>query len=546
MMKVKCPACQKNHGELAPGDYRCVCTAEFRVESQENPKGKRAGLKSRRIKGQRREGAAAALKDVKAYAATSASRNPGMSYRPDEIAETMDGVSKELSGALWKIVVTLKPTQAVYYDGLTERQLVNRMKKNKESDATIANLKEVLKKEEDKIQAWMDEMQPEGGRKSLQNPFGLASLREHRHNWMPIGPATAQGQKSVCLDRECGLRAMVHNPHQAGQGRITPEGWREHQKHIPIPKGWQLAPSRGPVGMRVAKPRPGMVWIVQSSGAVTAPPTRAQREGKGVAKKYGHKTGRRAPAPTAPGSFEQYTKEEGMEWPRSTPVRASDPSASDVPPESYVSQISSQMGESARKRLSGNNPSKGFIWTAYGINDKPLKGYKQLFAFNRKDAHRRFNHEYGSKVGKGEIAYLVGDTFSQWEANPVEIKKGRAAGQSYGRGSDSQRHPARYDVIRDGEVVGHIVGSSTRQYEKSTWEVYMPYIKVDEPSGMTLQERTVHAKNTGRAPLYTFYPLYSEEGTPFNRAKAFALEYFAQEYFASWAGGYRGYYHLRG
>ena len=312
-MKVKCPACQKNHGELAPGDYRCVCTAEFRVESQDNPV-----------------------------------ENPGMSYRPDEIAETMEGVSKELYGALWKIVVTLKPTQAVYYDGLTERQLVNRMKKNKESAETIANLKEVLKKEEAELRAWMDE-----GR---QNPFGLASLRKHRHNWMPTGPATAQGQKSVCLDRECGLRAMVHNPHQAGQGRITPEGWREHQKHIPIPKGWQLAPSKGPVGMRVAKPRPGMVWIVQSSGAVTAPPTRAQREGKGVPKKYGHKTGRRASAPAAPGSFEQYTKEEGMEWPRSTPGRASDPSAPGAPPESYVSQISARMGEEARKKFAGSNP----------------------------------------------------------------------------------------------------------------------------------------------------------------------------------------------
>jgi len=332
-MKVKCPACQKNHGELAPGDYRCQCAAEFRVESQ-------------------------------------------------------------------------------------------------------------------------------------ANPSGLASLRKHKHNWMPTGPATAQGQKAVCLDRDCGLRATVHNPHQGGQGRITPEGWREHQKHMPVPKGWQLAPSKGPLGMRVAKPRPGMVWIVQSSVAVTAPPTRAQREGKGVDKKYAHKTGGRAPAPAAPGSFEQYSKEEGMERTRSTPVRTSDPSASDVPPESYVSQISARMGESARKRLSGNNP--------------------------------------------------------------VEIKKGIAAGQSYGRGPDSQWHPARYNVVRDGEVVGYISGSSTRQYEKSTWEVYMPYIKVDEPSGMTLQERTVHAKNTGRAPLYTFYPMYSEEGTPFNRAKAFALEYFAR------------------
>ena len=34
---AKCPACKKNHGRLAPGDYRCVCAAEFRVESKGNP-----------------------------------------------------------------------------------------------------------------------------------------------------------------------------------------------------------------------------------------------------------------------------------------------------------------------------------------------------------------------------------------------------------------------------------------------------------------------------------------------------------------------------
>ena len=30
-ISVKCPACGTAHGSLAPGDYRCRCTAEFRV-----------------------------------------------------------------------------------------------------------------------------------------------------------------------------------------------------------------------------------------------------------------------------------------------------------------------------------------------------------------------------------------------------------------------------------------------------------------------------------------------------------------------------------
>ena len=60
----------------------------------------------------------------------------------------------------------------------------------------------------------------------------------------------------------------------------------------------------------------------------------------------------------------------------------------------------------------GNNMSKGFIWTAYGINHEPLAGYSQLFAFNRKDATKRFRKEYGND---SSILYLVGDTFSQWE-----------------------------------------------------------------------------------------------------------------------------------
>jgi hypothetical protein len=54
----------------------------------------------------------------------------------------------------------------------------------------------------------------------------------------------------------------------------------------------------------------------------------------------------------------------------------------------------------------------GKLWTAIGKDNKPLKGYKQLFAFNYADALKRFRREYGHD---SSIVYLVGDTFSQWE-----------------------------------------------------------------------------------------------------------------------------------
>ena len=57
--------------------------------------------------------------------------------------------------------------------------------------------------------------------------------------------------------------------------------------------------------------------------------------------------------------------------------------------------------------------TKGFLWTAYDYNHKPLKGYQTLFAFNRDQATKRFKREYGND---SSILYLVADTFYQWEA----------------------------------------------------------------------------------------------------------------------------------
>ena len=63
----------------------------------------------------------------------------------------------------------------------------------------------------------------------------------------------------------------------------------------------------------------------------------------------------------------------------------------------------------------------GYIWTAYGIDHKPLSGgYKQLFAFTRTDAINRFKHEYGKD---SSILYLVPDTY-YYETEPVGLTQG--------------------------------------------------------------------------------------------------------------------------
>ena len=58
------------------------------------------------------------------------------------------------------------------------------------------------------------------------------------------------------------------------------------------------------------------------------------------------------------------------------------------------------------------NTGVGFLWTAYGIDHEPLKGYRTFFAFSRADAKRIFQHEYGRN---SNILYLVPSTFNQWE-----------------------------------------------------------------------------------------------------------------------------------
>ena len=59
--------------------------------------------------------------------------------------------------------------------------------------------------------------------------------------------------------------------------------------------------------------------------------------------------------------------------------------------------------------------NKGLIWQAIEFRThEPVKGMKQLFAFNRKDATARFKHEYGTAFD--EFMYLEGNSFSQWEA----------------------------------------------------------------------------------------------------------------------------------
>ena len=107
-----------------------------------------------------------------------------MTYMPDAIAETMEGVSKDLYAALWEIAAKL-PYERLHpgevgTQELTERQIAGRMKKNGASAETIANLKEVLRKDKEELDSWMNESAPQA------DPQDMTS----EQLWESMGPGT--------------------------------------------------------------------------------------------------------------------------------------------------------------------------------------------------------------------------------------------------------------------------------------------------------------------------------------------------------------------
>jgi hypothetical protein len=54
----------------------------------------------------------------------------------------------------------------------------------------------------------------------------------------------------------------------------------------------------------------------------------------------------------------------------------------------------------------------------------------------------------------------------------VTITKMRAASVAHGRGSDSYRTPAKYDVLVDGVLRGKLFGRPQRFRDLPKWEVY--------------------------------------------------------------------------
>lgn len=57
----------------------------------------------------------------------------------------------------------------------------------------------------------------------------------------------------------------------------------------------------------------------------------------------------------------------------------------------------------------------------------------------------------------------------------ITFKKIQAASQSYGRGMDNTRTPARYAVLKDGVHVATIgAEGSVRQYQSPIWQVIEP------------------------------------------------------------------------
>jgi hypothetical protein len=103
-------------------------------------------------------------------------------------------------------------------------------------------------------------------------------------------------------------------------------------------------------------------------------------------------------------------------------------------------------------------------------------------------------------------------TATNLPAGEVTIVKVKTARQTWGRGSDQQRFPARYEVRRGGTPVGYIAGTATGYMEKSDWELY-------EFNGV---QRGTGAKG-GIKPV-RYFP--AGAGSPFTKAKAWAAEYF--------------------
>ena len=109
-------------------------------------------------------------------------RGPAMTYMPDAIAETMEGVSKDLYAALWEIAAKL-PYERLYpgevgTQELTERQLAGRMKKNGASAETIAQLKEVLRKDKEELDSWMNETAPQADMTSEEMWESMSSVNQ--------------------------------------------------------------------------------------------------------------------------------------------------------------------------------------------------------------------------------------------------------------------------------------------------------------------------------------------------------------------------------
>jgi hypothetical protein len=85
----------------------------------------------------------------------------------------------------------------------------------------------------------------------------------------------------------------------------------------------------------------------------------------------------------------------------------------------------------------------------------------------------------------------------------IEIKKGLSSRRQYGRGPDNNYTPAHYDIIKNGVRVGIIMSQTLRYGDRAVWDIV----------GMDWK------------PIKTFYP-GSRQGTPFKRAKQFALDHF--------------------
>jgi len=110
-------------------------------------------------------------------------------------------------------------------------------------------------------------------------------------------------------------------------------------------------------------------------------------------------------------------------------------------------------------------------------------------------------------------------TASKGPAGRVKITKKSPASRGEGRGMDAGYEPAQYYIEKNGKRVGAIFGKEIRRGSAPSWQVFE--YEIDPKSG-----EVTGLKGLQRFTTFSVFRRGIYEGSPFKRAKEFAVEHF--------------------